>query len=172
MHALSIHACLLRPMSKGTLRLRTTDAFDLPSVDPKYLSATEDIEKLRRGLRFILKLTTKEPIASRIDFNFKHKLLDTDREQASDAELEELIRERVQTLYHPASTCRMAPEADSGVVDSHLRVYGIKGLRVADASIFPEIVSGHTTGACYAIGEHAADIIKAEYGLNGKSGRS
>jgi len=79
----------------------------------------------------------------------------------------------------------MAPEADHGVVDSHLRVYGVKGLRVADASVFPEIISGHTVsfnapsmlwlnvslqaGACYAIGEHTADILKAEYGLKDKT---
>ncbi|KXN88620.1 L-sorbose 1-dehydrogenase [Leucoagaricus sp. SymC.cos] len=170
MHTLSIHCCLVRPMSKGALTLKTNDPFDLPAVDPKYLSAPEDVEKIRRGLRFIFKVAKQEPLASHVDFTCKHKLLDTDREKATDRELEEIIRGRVETLYHPAGTCRMAPEADNGVVDSQLRVYGIKGLRVADASIFPEIVSGHTAGACYAIGEHASDILKTEYDLKTESG--
>lgn len=61
----------------------------------------------------------------------------------SHAELEELVKERVQTVYHPTSTCVMAPEAEGGVVDARLRVYGVKGLRVCDASFFPRIVSGH-----------------------------
>lgn len=169
MHTFSVHCCLVRPASKGTLTLKTTNPFDLPAVDPKYLSAPEDIEKIRRGLRFILKVAKQEPLSGHVDYTYKNKLLDTDREKATDEELEEIIRERVETLYHPACTCRMAPEADKGVVDSHLKVYGIKGLRVADASVFPEIVSGHTTGACYAIAEHAADIIKAEYNLNSKA---
>lgn len=95
-------------------------------------------------MRFSLKVAKQEPLANHVDFNYKHKLLDTEREKSSDEELEDIIRERVETLYHPAGTCRMAPETDNGVVDSRLRVYGIKGLRVADASVFPEIVSGHT----------------------------
>jgi choline dehydrogenase len=110
----------------------------------RYLSAPEDIEKLRRGIRFIFKVVKQEPLTNHVDLNYKHELLDSDRDKASDAELEDIIRTRVETLYHPSGTCRMAPESDNGVVDSHLRVYGIKGLRVADASIFPEIVSGHT----------------------------
>ena len=62
----------------------------------------------------------------------------------SDEELEKVVRERLETLYHPACTCRMAPQAEKGVVDSHLRVYGVAGLRVCDASAFPTLVSGHT----------------------------
>jgi len=71
-------------------------------------------------------------------------LLDHQLHLKSDKELEEVVRERLETLYHPASTCRMAPLEDGGVVDAKLRVYGVQGLRVCDASIFPEIVSGHT----------------------------
>ncbi|KAJ3568716.1 hypothetical protein NP233_g5531 [Leucocoprinus birnbaumii] len=169
MHTFSVHCCLVRPMSKGALTLKTNNPFDLPAVDPKYLSAPEDIEKIRRGLRFILKVAKQEPLASHVDYTYKNNLLDTDRINATDEELEDIIRERVETLYHPACTCRMAPEEDKGVVDSQLKVYGIKGLRVADASVFPEIVSGHTAGACYAIGEHAADMIKAAYDLKPKA---
>jgi len=66
-------------------------------------------------------------------------------------------------VYHPTSTCRMAPLEQGGVVDAELRVYGVEGLRVCDASVFPEIVSGHTAGACYAVAEKLADQIKAEF---------
>jgi len=83
----------------------------------------------------------------------------------SDAELEEIVRERVETVYHPTSSCRMAPMDQGGVVDSELKVYGVDGLRVCDASIFPSIVSGHTAGACYATGEKLADQIKTEFAV-------
>lgn len=97
-----------------------------------------------RGIKLILKIAREEPLASRLDHSDKSPLLDHELHTKSDEELEEIIRERVETLYHPASTCRMAPLEEGGVVDSKLRVYGVKGLRVCDASIFPEIVSGHT----------------------------
>ncbi|KAF4614077.1 hypothetical protein D9613_007925 [Agrocybe pediades] len=162
MHTHAIHVCLLRPMSKGTLRLKSSDPFDSPVMDPKYLTAPEDVERLKRGLKLILKISKQEPLVERLDLKDPHPLLDSKMDQKTDEELEEIIRERVETLYHPASTCRMAPLEDQGVVDSSLRVYGIKGLRVCDASIFPEIVSGHTAGAVLASAEHLADIIKAE----------
>jgi len=113
-------------------------------MDPKYLSAAEDIERLKRGIRMILGISKQEPFASHLDQNDTHELLDHQTHKKTDAELEELIRDRLETLYHPAGTCRMAPLEKGGVVDSKLRVYGVKGLRVGDASIFPEIVSGHT----------------------------
>lgn len=168
-------------MTRGRIIPKSSPPFHL-IFSRRYLSASEDIEKIRRGLRFIFKVIKQGPLRDHVDFEYKHKLLDTDHDSATDEELEDIIRQRVETLYHPACTCRMAPEADYGVVDSHLRVYGVKGLRVADASVFPVIVSGHTVsfnslpqccdwfalsqaGACYAIGEHIADILKAEYGL-------
>jgi len=83
-------------------------------------------------------------MTSYLDGNFKRQDLDHELHLKSDEELIELIKERVETVYHPASTCRMAPANERGVVDSQLRVYGIHGLRVCDASIMPWIVSGHT----------------------------
>ncbi|CAA7266838.1 unnamed protein product [Cyclocybe aegerita] len=162
MHTFAVHVCLLRPMSQGTLRLKSADPWDAPSMDPKYLTASEDVARILRGIKLIFKISQTEPLALRLDQNDKHPLLDHQTHLKSDKELEQIIRQRVETLYHPASTCRMAPLEDGGVVDSKLRVYGIKGLRVCDASIFPEIVSGHTAGAVLASAEHLADIIKAE----------
>lgn len=94
-----------------------------------------------------------EPLASRLDHDNKSTMLDHQLHLKSDEELKEVIKDRVETLYHPAGTCRMAPLQKNGVVDSHLRVHGIQGLRVCDASIFPTIVSGHTV---------SLDLIRAE----------
>jgi choline dehydrogenase len=79
-----------------------------------------------------------------VEANSKHPDMDNKLYGKSDEELEKVVRERLETLYHPACTCRMAPQAAKGVVDSHLRVYGVAGLRICDASAFPIIVSGHT----------------------------
>lgn len=103
-------------------------------------------------MRLILKISKQEPLPSRLDLDDPSPLLDNSMDKKTDEELEDIARERVETLYHPTSTCRMAPLEDGGVVDSKLRVYGIKGLRVCDASIFPEIVSGHTVRSFVAFG--------------------
>ena len=80
---------------------------------------------------------------------------------ASDAEIEQIIRDRVETLYHPTCTARMAPKDDGGVVDPLLRVHGVDGLRVCDASVFPQIPAAHTQAPVIAVAERCADIVKA-----------
>ncbi|TFK27798.1 alcohol oxidase [Coprinopsis marcescibilis] len=162
MHTFAVHAVLLRPKSKGTLTLRSASPWDAPVLNPNYLKEPEDLQKLVRGVRLITKIAKEEPLASRLDLGDKEALLDSDTHLKTDEELAELIKERVETLYHPTTTCKMAPLEQGGVVDSHLRVYGVKGLRVCDASIFPEIVSGHTAAAVLASAEHLADIIRSE----------
>lgn len=162
MDTFALHSVLLRPKSKGTLRLRSADPWAAPRMDPNYLAEHSDVQKLAKGLRIISKIVQQEPLASRLVHTERSTTFDHYLHEKTEEELEAMVRERVETLYHPASTCRMAPQEDGGVVDSHLRVYGVKGLRVCDASIFPEIVSGHTAGAVLASAEHLADIIKAE----------
>ncbi|KAG6910844.1 hypothetical protein DXG01_007159 [Tephrocybe rancida] len=137
--------------------------------DARYLAEPEDVKKLVRGLRLLFKISKAEPLASRVDHTSTHPLLDHGLFKKSDQELAEVVRERVTTLYHPASTCRMAPLQDGGVVDSQLRVYGLQGLRVCDASAFPIIVSGHTAGSVYAMAEKLSDILKAQYGFAEKA---
>lgn len=158
----AIHAVLLRPKSRGTLRLKSTDPWDAPSLDPNYLSERADVQKLVRGLRLILKVAKQDPLSPHFIHTDQTAELDHAMHLKSNEELEAVVRERVETLYHPTSTCRMAPLAEGGVVDAGLRVYGVRGLRVCDASVFPEIVSGHTAGATLAVAEHLADIIKGE----------
>jgi len=153
---------LLRPASEGCIRLKTSSPWDNPIIDPSYLQKPEDLQKLVRGLKAVLKLASTEPLASRIDID-KEPLLDQALLSKSDKELEDVVRDRLETLYHPTSTCRMAPLNDGGVVDAELRVYGVQGLRVCDASVFPKIVAGHTAGAVLAVAEKLSDMLKEQY---------
>ena len=97
-----------------------------------------------------------------LDATFTRADLDHETHLRSDADIEALVRERVETVYHPTSTCRMAPEAEGGVVDDELRVYGVEGLRVADASIFPTIPATHLQAPTAMVASRCADfLIKA-----------
>lgn len=111
-----------------------------------YLATPEDTAKLARGVKLLLRIARTEPLAGMLDATFTRPDLDHETHLRSDADIEALVRERVETVYHPASTCRMAPQDQEGVVASDLRVYGVDGLRVCDASVFPWIISGHTVG--------------------------
>ncbi|KDQ13529.1 hypothetical protein BOTBODRAFT_33538 [Botryobasidium botryosum FD-172 SS1] len=153
----AVGTVLLRPTSVGTIRLRSSNPSDAPLIDPKYLSTQHDIDVLVRGLKLALRIIRTEPFASLIDDSVP---LDQELYGFSDKQLAEVVRERITTLYHPACTARMAPLAKGGVVDPYLRVHGIPNLRIVDASIMPNIVSGHTAGPVIAIAEKAADIIK------------
>ncbi|KAJ7261714.1 hypothetical protein B0H12DRAFT_1013392 [Mycena haematopus] len=165
MHTYSLHCCLVRPTSRGAVLLNSADPWDLPSVNPNYLQNPHDLEKLVRGLRLVLKIAHAEAMDPYLDHSNTNPDLDHAMHLKTDDELREVVRERVETIYHPASTCRMAPTEQGGVVDARLRVYGIQGLRVCDASIFPWIVSGHTAGACFAIAEKFGDEMKIELRL-------
>ncbi|SJL10545.1 related to choline dehydrogenase and related flavoproteins [Armillaria ostoyae] len=157
----ALHACLLKPMSRGEVLLKSANPFDLPSVNPNYMKDLDDLQRLLRGLRLCFRIAQTEPLASHLDHTLEHAELDHRLHLKSDEELTEILKSRIETLYHPTSSCRMAPQEQYGVVDARLRVYGLKALRICDASIFPWIVSGHTAGACFAAAEKLADEIKA-----------
>ncbi|KAG7451224.1 alcohol oxidase [Guyanagaster necrorhizus] len=161
-HTFSLHSVLLQPLSIGSIRLKSFSPFDDPIIDPRYLQSKVDAKKLVRGFKLCLKISRTEPLAALVDQNCEDAQLDHQQHTKNDAELEEVIRSRVETLYHPTSTCRMAPLKECGVVDVLFSVYGIKGLRVCDASVFPSIISGHTAGATFAVAEKLSDIIKRE----------
>lgn len=114
-----------------------------------YLQNASDVAKLLRGVKILLKIARTEPLANFIDLSWTGEDLDHQRHLKSDDDLIDLIKARVETIYHPTSTCRMAPAGQGGVVDTKLKVYGIRGLRICDASVFPSIVSGHTVGSSY-----------------------
>lgn len=152
---------LLHPTSKGSLFLKSADPWDDPLIDPSYLETKHDVDVLVRGIRAAFKIAHTEPMSTSVtDVSSTHPALDHHFSRLSDAELADVVRDRVETLYHPMGTCAMGP---GGVVDSTLRVHGAQGLRVCDASVFPKLVSGHPTGAVIATAEKLADVIKAQY---------
>ncbi|KAH7334439.1 GMC oxidoreductase [Rhizoctonia solani] len=155
---ISIGTVALRPTSLGKISLRSNNPFDPPVIDPNYLSTQHDIDVLVRGMRVALRLTQEEPLRSIIDQDDQTPELDLGLLGADDATLAKEVRARVETVYHPTSTARIG-----SVVDARLRVYGMEGLRIADCSVIPTIISGHTEAPALAIGEKAADIIKSTY---------
>ncbi|QRV97652.1 GMC oxidoreductase [Ceratobasidium sp. AG-Ba] len=155
---MTIIATVLRPTSTGKITLRSNDPFDPPIIDPNYLSTQHDVDVMVRAIRVALRLTQTEPLRSIIENTSDTRAIDKALLEADDAALVRVARERVETLYHPTSTARIG-----SVVDAKLKVYGLDGLRIVDCSVIPTIISGHTTASALAIGEKAADIIKAAH---------
>ncbi|CAE6447695.1 unnamed protein product [Rhizoctonia solani] len=155
---MSIGTVALRPTSIGKITLRSNNPFDPPVIDPNYLDTQHDVDVLVRGMRVALRLTQEEPLRSIIDQDDQTPELDIKLVNTDDATLAKEVRARADTVYHPTSTARIG-----SVVDARLRVYGVKGLRVADCSVIPTITSGHTEAPALAIGEKTADIIKSSY---------
>lgn len=161
----SIIPTLLRPYSRGVIRLRSKNPYDHPLIHPNYFDDPRDMQTLIEGAKISLSIantsifkmfgTRIHPIP--LPNCATHKFM-------SDAYIECHARTMTQTIYHPVGTAKMGPKNDSSaVVDSRLRVYGVKGLRVIDASIMPNIVSGNTNSPTIMIGEKGADIIKRDW---------
>jgi choline dehydrogenase len=157
-HGLTLAVVLLRPKSAGTVTLRSADPRVAPAIDPRYLTdpTGDDLATLLHGLRLARRVLSQEPLAGFVDIE-----LLPGPDAHSDDDLRAHIRQLSQTLYHPAGTCRMGSDP-LAVVDPVLRVYGIEGLRVADASVIPELPSGHTNWPTVMIAERTADLIAGE----------
>ncbi|MXO48169.1 FAD-binding protein [Erythrobacter vulgaris] len=154
-HGFSLHACVLRPESRGTVRLASRQGEDAPRIDPNFLDDERDLATLREGVRLSHRIVAS-PALQAYDPQDRYPV-DLD----DDAQLGELIRSRADTVYHPVGTCRMgADEAD--VVDPKLKARGVDGLWIADASIMPRLVSGNTNAPSIMIGERCADFVLAE----------
>ncbi len=155
-HGFTIGVVLLHPESKGSLTLRSTNPTDPPVIQPNYLSSERDVQVMIEGLRLARKIGQ----ARALDAYRGDEFLPGEAAQ-SDADLAEFLRERSETLYHPVGTCRMG-EDPLAVVDPALRVRGVEGLRVVDASVIPTIISGHTNAPSIMIAEKAADLIREQ----------
>ncbi|MGQ7830087.1 GMC family oxidoreductase [Altererythrobacter sp. Z27] len=156
-HGFSLHACVLRPESRGTVRLNSPNASDAPRIDPNFLDDERDMAVMRAGVRLSHRIVDAPPLSDYHPID-RHPI-DLD----DDAQLDELIRNRADTVYHPVGTCRMGSDAES-VVDTTLKARGIEGLWIADASIMPRLVSGNTNAPSIMIGERCADFVKAASG--------
>ncbi|MEX0283071.1 MAG: GMC family oxidoreductase [Paracoccaceae bacterium] len=145
-----------RPDSLGHVLARSADPMDKPEIQPNYLSADTDRRVLLAGLKFVRQVMRSAPMAP----YFAGEIYPGDGTQ-SDAALMEAVRERGTTAFHMMGTCRMGPVTDfTTVVDPTLRVHGVEGLRVADASIFPTMPSANTNASALMVGEKAADLIR------------
>jgi choline dehydrogenase len=146
---------LVRPASRGSVRLRSAALEDKPLIDPAYLTQEADVDAMVRGTRLARELAS----ARALDPWRGPEALPGEAVQTDD-ELEDFVRHAAGTYYHPVGTCRMGVGPDA-VVDPSLRVRGVEGLRVADASVMPSIVSANTNTAAMIIGERAADLLRA-----------
>jgi len=155
-HGFSCHMCLLRPASRGSLTLASADPMAAPRIDPDFLGERDDVDRLVRGFKLMRRILQQPALA-----NYGGRESAASAQAQSDAQIEQFVRDHADTIYHPAGTCRMGP-GPMDVVDAQLRVKGLQGLRVVDASIMPRLVSGNTNAPTMAIAEKAADMIRAD----------
>lgn len=151
--AFTSSVCQLRPYSRGDIQIKSADPFEYPEIHPNYLSDERDCRVAVNGIKVARGIASAPALKPHI---ICERVPGSDFQ--SDAELLEAARKFSQTIYHPVGTCKMGRD-DTAVVDDRLRVHGIQGLRVADASIMPEIISGNTHAPTIMIGEKAADMI-------------
>ncbi|MEE1886485.1 GMC family oxidoreductase [Pseudomonas carassii] len=151
-HGYSCHVCVLRPKSVGSVGLASADPSAAPRIDPNFLSHEDDVRTLLKGYRMTREILGQSPMA-------RYELEDLySKGLESDEQLIELLRRRTDTIYHPVGTCKMGRD-ELAVVDNQLRVQGIEGLRVIDASVMPTLVGGNTNAASIMIAERGADWV-------------
>jgi choline dehydrogenase len=158
-HGYSCHITVLRPDSIGEVKLNSNNPEDSLAIDPKFFENDKDLALIKRGANKMRDVLEGKP------FDGVRQSLLFPIDKGNDAQLEQDIRNRADTQYHPACTCKMGPKLDEmAVVDHELKVHGLEGIRVADASIMPKLVSGNTNAPTIMIGEKAAAMILSAAG--------
>jgi choline dehydrogenase-like flavoprotein len=153
-HGYSCHVCLLRPKSVGTVSLASADPVAVPDIDPRFFDHPDDLEAKVDGYKLTRKIMDAPALASIRSSEVYTAGIH------SDDEIREELKNRSDTIYHPVGTCKMGIDA-MAVVDPQLRVHGLAGLRVVDASIMPTLIGGNTNAPTMMIGEKAAEMIRA-----------
>lgn len=154
-HGFSCHVCLLRPKSAGSVSLRDANARSSPHIDPKFLDHPDDVDNMVAGYKMTRRLMQAPSLAKFITGDPFTATVRTDED------IRHILRQRVDTIYHPVGTCRMGLDAQA-VVDTRLKVHGVAGLRVVDASIMPTLIGGNTHAPVVMIAEKAVDMIRAD----------
>jgi len=156
----SCHVCLLRPKSRGSVALAAPDPMQPPVIDPNFFGDPADLESMVAGYKTTQRLMDTPAMKS-----LRKKDMFT-AGVASDDDIRAVLRARVDTVYHPVGTCKMGVNDSMAVVDPKLKVHGVDGLRIVDASVMPTLIGGNTNAPTIMIGEKAADMIKAELRLH------
>ena len=153
-HGYSCHVCLLQPKSRGSVQLASSDPQALPLVDPNFFGEADDMVRMVRGVRQMRAILAQPALAQ-----YGARELAASASAQTDGEIEQFIRQYADTIYHPVGSCRMGP-GPLDVVDAQLRVHGVHGLRVVDASVMPRIVSGNTNAPTIMLAEKAVDLLR------------
>ena len=154
-HAMTIAPVLVAPQARGQVWLRSSDPLAKPRILTNSLAEPDDVASMVAAMRMGREIAATPPLAEVVVRELK-----PGSAAEGDEELEAALRERLELIYHPAGTCRMSDSGEDAVVDSELRVHGIDGLRVVDASIFPLIPGGNTHAPTVMVAERAADLIR------------
>ena len=154
-HGISCHVCLLNPKSRGTIKISGPSIDDPLLIDPDFYGDESDLEEMVKGFKLTQKLMESNAFKSMIKEDLFTANVQTDEE------IRQILRDRSDTVYHPVGSCKMGVD-DMAVVDPRLCVYGIKNLRVVDASIMPKVVNGNTNAPAIMIAEKAVDMIRQD----------
>ncbi|WP_239590768.1 choline dehydrogenase [Vitreimonas flagellata] len=152
----TVHTCQLRPESKGTVTLASTNPFDAPLIDPRYLAEENDRRTMRDSVRMVRDICSQEALDL-----YRGPEYRPGPHVRTDAEIDAWIRDNAETIYHPVGTVRMGVD-DKAPLDEQLRVRGVEGLRVVDASVMPTLVGGNTNAPTIMIAEKIADVLRGK----------
>lgn len=148
---------LQHPYSRGSVKAASSSTFDAPIADSGFLRNPLDTILLREAVRFSRRLVAAPSIAE-----LQPLEVVPGANVTSDADIDQFIKNSASTLWHPAGSCKLGKREEGGVVDGELKVYGVEGLRIVDASVIPILPASHTMTTVYAVAERAADIIKGK----------